>query len=103
MDEASLTLTYGEGLDGGSRPAPGDFTVEVDRAGRSVSGVSISGNVVTLTLNPAVEHGDRGVRVGYTVPTGVGANPIRDGVGNEARELTTQTVTNTTDAPNTAP
>ena len=85
VDGASLTLTYREGLDGGSRPASGDFTVEVDGAGRSVSGVSISGRVVTLTLNPAVEHGDTGIRVSYTVPTGVGANPIRDEVGNEAR------------------
>ena len=61
-----LTLTYGEALDGGSRPATGDFTVEVDGAGRSVSGVSVSGSVVTLTLNPAVEHGDTGIRVSYT-------------------------------------
>ena len=30
VDGASLTLTYGEALDGGSRPASGDFTVEVD-------------------------------------------------------------------------
>ena len=60
VEGASLTLTYGEALDGGSRPAAGDFTVEVAGSGRSVSGVSISGSVVTLTLNPAVEHGDRG-------------------------------------------
>ncbi len=103
VDGASLTLTYREGLDGGSRPASGDFTVEVDGVGRSVSGVSISGSVVTLTLNPAVEHGDTGIRVSYTVPTGVGANPIRDEVGNDARGLSNQSVTNTTGAPNTAP
>ena len=103
VDGASLTLTYGEALDPGSRPAAGDFTVEVDGTGRSVSGVSVSGSVVTLFLNPAVEHGDTGVRVSYTVPTGVGANPIRDAVGNQALELSNQTVTNTTGAPNTAP
>ena len=103
VDGASLTLTYREGLDGGSRPASGDFTVEVDGVGRSVSGVSISGSVVTLTLNPAVEHGDTGIRVSYTVPTGVGANPIRDAVGNDARGLSNQSVTNTTGAPNTEP
>ena len=103
VDGASLTLSYGEALDGGSRPATGDFTVEVDGSGRSVTGVSISGRVVTLTLNPAVEHGDTGIRVSYTVPTGVGANPIRDEVGNEARGLSSQSVTNTTGAPNTVP
>ena len=58
---------------------------------------------MTLTLNPAVEHGDTGIRVSYTVPTGVGANPIRDEVGNEARGLSSQSVTNTTGAPNTVP
>ena len=30
VDGSSLTLTYGEALDGGSRPATGDFTVEVE-------------------------------------------------------------------------
>ena len=103
VEGASLTLTYGEALDGGSRPVSGDFTVEVDGSGRSVSGISISGRVVTLTLNPAVEHGDTGIRVSYTVPTGVGANPIQDEVGNDARGLSSRSVTNTTGAPNTAP
>ena len=99
VDGASLTLTYGEALDGGSRPAPGDFTVEVDGAGRSVSGVSVSGSVVILTLNPAVEHGDTGIRVSYTP----GTNPLRDAVGNDALGLSNRSVTNTTGAPNTAP
>ena len=99
VNEAVLTLTYGEALDSGSRPASGDFTVEVDGDGRSVSGVSISGSVVTLFLNPAVEHGDTGIRVSYTPDT----NPIRDAVGNEAQGLSNRSVTNTTGAPNTAP
>ena len=103
VDGSSLTLTYGEALDGSSRPAAGDFTVAVDGAGRSVSGVSISGSLVTLFLNPAVEHGDTGVRVSYTVPTGVGANPIQDEVGNDALVLINRSVTNTTGASNTAP
>ena len=99
VDGATLTLTYGEALDGGSRPAPGDFTVEVDGSGRSVAGVSVSGSGVTLFLNPAVEHGETGIRVSYRP----GANPIRDAVGNEAVGLSSRSVTNTTDAPNTAP
>ena len=103
VDGSSLTLTYGEALDGGSRPAAGDFTVEVDGSGRSVTGVSLSGSLVTLALNPAVEHADTGIRVSYAVPTGVGANPIQDEVGNQARGLSNRSVTNTTGAPNTAP
>ena len=103
VDGSSLTLTYGEALDGGSRPAAVDFTVEVDGSGRSVTGVSVSGSLVTLTLNPAVDHGDTGIRVSYTVPMGVGANPIRDAVGNQARGLSSRSVTNTTGSPNTAP
>ena len=99
VDGSSLALTYGEALDGGSRPASGDFTVEVDGSGRSVTGVSISGSVVTLTLNPVVEHGDPGIRVSYSP----GTDPIQDAVGNEARGLSSQAVTNTTGAPNTEP
>ena len=99
VDGSSLTLTYGEALDEGSRPAPGDFTVEVDGSGRSVSGVSVSGRGVALTLNPAVEHGDTGIRVSYTP----GTNPIRDAVGNVALGLSNEPVTNTTGEPNTAP
>ena len=103
VDGSSLTLTYGETLDGGSRPAAGDFTVEVDGAGRNVTGIFMSDTVVTLTLDPAVEHGETGIRVSYTVPTGAGANPLRDVVGNEAVGLSNRPVTNTTGAPNTAP
>ena len=99
VDGSSLTLTYGEGLDGGSTPASGDFTVTVDGAARTVNGVDVDGSTVTLTLSPAVEHGDTGIRVSYSP----GTNPIRDAVGNEARSLSNRSVTNTTDAPNTAP
>ena len=54
---------------------------------------------MTLTLDPAVEHGDTGIRVHYSP----GTRPIRDAVGNEALGLSSQSVTNTTGAPNTAP
>ena len=84
VDGASLALTYGEALDEGSRPASGDFTVEVGGNGRSVTGVSISGSVLTLFLNPAVEHGDMGIRVSYTVPDGGGGQPD-PGCGGQRR------------------
>ena len=99
VDGDSLTLTYREALDGGSRPAAGAFTVTVGGSGRTVSGVSVSGSVVTLTLNPEVEHGDTGIQVSYTP----GTNPIQDAVGNDAEMLSNRPVANTTGAPNTAP
>ena len=99
VDGSSLTLTYGEALDGGSRPASGDFTVAGGDHARTVTQIRVSGSVVTLTLNPAVEHGDTGIRVSYTPDT----NPLRDAVGNDARGLSSRSVTNTTGAPNTAP
>ena len=92
VDGATLTLTYHEALDGNSPAATGDFTVQVDGSGRSVTGVAVSGSVVTLTINPAVEHGDTGTRVSY----GPGANPIRDAVGNDADGLSNEQVTNKT-------
>ncbi len=99
VDGASLTLTYRETLDGGSRPASGDFAVTVGGNDRTVSDVSVSASVVTLTLNPEVEDGDAGIRVSYTP----GATPIRDEVGNDAQQLSNRSVTNTTNAPNTDP
>ena len=62
--------------------------------------MAIGGSTVTLTLDPAVEHGDTGITVSYRVP---GTNPIRDAVGNDADGLSEAPVTNTTGAPNTAP
>ena len=103
VDGSSLTLTYGEALDGGSRPASGDFTVAGGDRTRTVTRVSVNGSTVELTLNAGAEHLEAGILVSYTVPTGVGANPIQDEVGNAARGLGNQSVTNTTGAPNTAP
>ena len=54
---------------------------------------------MTLTLDPAVEHGDTGIRANYSP----GTRPIRDAVGNDALGLSNRSVTNTTGAPNTAP
>jgi len=53
----TLGLTYNEALDETSQPATGDFTVNVAAAGRGVSNVAVSGNVVTLTLTSAPDVG----------------------------------------------
>ena len=91
VDGSSLTLTYGETLDGGSRPASGDYTVEVDGAGRNVTGIFMSDTVVTLTLASVVAH-DETVTVSYSP----GANPIRDAAGNGAIGLSNEPVANET-------
>ena len=88
----TLTLTYGETLDGSSRPGSGDFTVAGGNSARTVSNVGVSGRAVTLTLNPAVEHGETGIRVSYRP----GTNPIQDAAGNDALGLSNEPVTNNT-------
>src|SRR5207249_2613326 len=55
----SLTLTYNESLDTSSTPAAGDFTLEYQSSlggswtSKTVSGVSVSGSTVVLTLGTA--------------------------------------------------
>ena len=93
---ATLTLTYDELLDGTSMPAASAFTVAGGSQSRTVTGVRVSGSTVELTLDPAVEQGEAGIRVSYTVPTGMGASPIRDVPGNDALGLSSEAVTNET-------
>ena len=65
-------------------------------ATRTVSGVRVIGSAVELTLDPAVEHGETGIRVSYTAPTGTGATPIQDTAGNDADSFNNQQVSNNT-------
>ena len=99
VDGTMLTLIYDEPLDGNSTPASGDFTVSGGDHTRTVTGVRVNGSGVELTLDVGAEHEEAGIRVSYTP----GMNPIRDVPGNDARGLSSQSVTNTTGAPNTAP
>ena len=92
----TLTLTYNEPLDGSSTPQASAFAVAGGNQSRTVTGVRVTGSKVELTLDPAAEHGETGIRVSYTVPTGMGASPIRDTVGNAAVGLSSQPVTNET-------
>ena len=92
VNGATLTLTYGEALDGGSTPAAGDYTVSGGNSARTVSNVLVSGQAVTLTLDPAVEHGETRIRVSYRP----GTNPIQDAADNGAVRLSNAPVTNNT-------
>ena len=100
VDQALLTLTYGEALDVRySLPHLEDFTVKVGGVERSVTSLAVNGGVVELTLATAVGSGDTGITVSYAPVS----RPIRDLAGNRADALSDQPVTNTTGTSNTAP
>ena len=100
VDGATLTLTFDEDLDtSGTAPAAGAFTVSGTAATTSVTAVAFDTNdakLVVLTLSPAVAHGESGITVGYTEPTGAGANPLADAVGNKVATFSGEAVTNAT-------
>ena len=92
VNGTTLTLSYGEALDGSSRPLPSAFTVAGGDATRTVTRVQVSGSAVLLTLSPPAEHGETGIRVSYRP----GTNPIQDLAGNDATGFTNRSVENTT-------
>ena len=101
-DGASIMLTYDENLDVGSVPAAGAFAVTVTvnqnlpeetLRRTTVSGVSVSGNTVTLTLDPDVQVNDA-VTVSYTRQA---VNALQDAAGNRAVSVSSMTVTNMVD------
>ena len=84
-----LVLTYDEALDETSTPAPDDFSVTVADSARGITGVSLDGSKVTLTLASAIAEG-QAVSLSYTVPD---TGAIRDVLGNTAAGLEAQEVT----------
>ena len=76
----SLVLDYDEDLDEDAVPGHSAFTVTVSEAPRTVSGLSVKCNYVSLTLNPPVQHGDAPT-LAYTIPDGDGAGRIQDLAG----------------------
>ena len=97
VDGDELALTFDEALDGNSAPPKSAFAVTVAGAARGVDTVAVSEKVVTLTLSSSVSSGETAT-VGYTVPTGAGAKPIKDAVGNAAATFSSAGVTNATAA-----
>ncbi len=91
VNAGTLVLTYDETLDVASAPAPGDFVVTAAGNSVGVSGVSVGGSRVTLTLATAVQA-NQAVTLDYTP----GANPTQDVAGNDAAALSGQAVTNNT-------
>ena len=97
VDGDALTLTFSEALDGDSVPPASSFAVTVGDSARAVDSAAVSGSTVVLTLSSAVTSGET-VTVGYTVPTGVGAKPVKDTAGNAVATFTNAQVTNETAA-----
>ena len=73
-----LEVTFYKALDAGFEPAPSAFTVTAKRVSRAVTGVSLDGAKVILTLASPVQPDDA-VRLTYTVPD---ANALRGESGN---------------------
>ena len=84
-----IVLTYDESLDTSSTPANGDFSVTSGGSANAVTDVAISGATVTLTLTTSITNGQT-VTVSYTKST----NPIQDSAGNDAVNLSSESVTN---------
>ena len=101
--KTKVVLTYDEDL-GATTAGSGAFGVSVNSSSRGVTGVSISGSTVELTLASSVNEGET-VTFTYTAP-GVSAatsnSAIQDLAGNDAASVSSATsVTNITDV--TAP
>ena len=93
LDGQALTLDYNETLDEGVTLPVTAFSVSVNGESRSVSGVSVSGSAVTLTLESAVTAEDT-VTVSYTRPAG--SDFIRDTQGRKADSFSALSVANNT-------
>ena len=95
VERTVLRLNWREALDTSSKPATSAFTVNVGASAQATDEVSISGSVVTLTLESAVDVGDM-VTVSYSAPTGSAATPLRDSAGNNVANFSAQMVSNDT-------
>lgn len=92
VDGDELVLEYSEDLDEDEVPREQRFNVEVDGASRFVDDISIRRDRVTLTLESAVDRGDR-VRIDYEHGS---VDRLQDLAGNEADEFSNERVTNNT-------
>ena len=88
-----VTLTYDEVLDTNSVPAVGDFTFS---PAKTISQVVVVGRSVAMQLSVAFAHEDT-ITLDYTA----GTNPIQDVSGNDAADLSGESVAN--NVPDTTP
>ena len=93
VERTVLRLNWSEAIDTSSKPETSAFTVNVGASARATDEVSISGSVVTLMLESAVDAGDV-VTVSYSAPTGSTATALRDSAGNNVASFSSQQVRN---------
>ena len=87
----TIELTYGEALDATNVPLPAGFTVTTGGVANTVTGVSVAGTVMTLTLQDAFAPG--AVTLNYTdPPAGNDVNAIQDAAGNDAASFTSAVI-----------
>jgi uncharacterized repeat protein (TIGR02059 family) len=92
-DGTKVILTYNEALSA-TTAATTAFAVTTDGNANVVTGVTISGSTVELTLTTPVTNG-QAITVAYTDPTGGNdVNTLQDAAGNDAITLSSTTVTN---------
>ena len=94
VNGAELALRFDAGLDESSVPAASAFAVSVAGASRSVSSVTVSQDLVTLTLAEAVASGEA-VTAGYAPPA-EGPRLRLSGGGAAVAAFSGQAVTNDT-------
>ncbi len=94
----TLTLTYSENLKPGNLPGADTFSLNVNSAaGPAVTGVSVLGATLSLTLAAPVVFGNT-IQLTYTDPAGDDTHAIQDIAGNDAASLVGIGVTNITPA-----
>ena len=91
VEGARMTLEFGEALDSGSVPAPGDFVVAVGEKSAAVSAVSVAGSTVVLALSAAVPAGEA-VKVSYQP----GDQPLRTPLAQRVAAFSAAAATNQT-------
>ena len=93
VNGATLTLTFDEALATANTPASA-FAVTGGTT-RSISGVSVNGTTVQLTIAPPVLHGESGIEVDYTAPS---REALADAAGNNVASFEDRAVSNETPA-----
>ena len=92
VGDSAVELVYDSDLDESSVPSVGAFSVRVDGAIWTISGVAVARRVVRLTLASAITSAQR-VTVSYTAPTAADAARIESTNGEAAAGFSGRSVT----------
>ncbi len=90
---ATLTLTFDEAL-ATANTAASAFAVTGGTT-RTISGVSVNGSAVQLTIDPPILYGESGIEVDYTTPS---REALADASGNKVASFEDRAVSNETPA-----